>query len=118
MFNGTRLIKSVSDIKFTGSGVSVTRQGRDVLVNITSGGGGGGGDVTQILAGSGLTVSPPGGTGTVTIGSLSTVKGGPKDIQVRSTTSSSDLQAISDFRLTDENDLLVPKGLLLSELDI
>ena len=114
VFNGSRLLRSVSDIKFTGSGVTVTRQGRDVLVNVSGGGGGGGGDVLSITAGSGLTVSPPGGTGNVTIASLSTVKGGPKDIQVRSEFSATDLESISNFRLTDENDLLVPKGLLLS----
>ena len=38
VFEGTRLIKSVSDIKFTGSGVNVTRQGKDVLVDILAGG--------------------------------------------------------------------------------
>lgn len=115
VFNGTRLLKSVSDIKFTGAGVTVTREGKDVLVNISGGGGGGGGgEVLSIIAGSGITVSPIGGTGNVTIASLSTVKGGPKDIQVRSESSSSDLQSVSNFRLTDENDLLLPKGLFLS----
>jgi hypothetical protein len=38
VFNGVPLIRSVSDIKFTGSGVNVTRQGKNVLVDILAGG--------------------------------------------------------------------------------
>lgn len=37
-YDGRGLIKSVSNIKFTGSGVTVERQGKDVLVEITAGG--------------------------------------------------------------------------------
>lgn len=115
VFNGIPLIRSVSDIKFTGSGVNVTRQGKNVLVDISGGGGGGGGDVSKLIAGSGITLSPSTGTGNVTISTLATVKGGPKDIQVRSSTSASDLESVSNFRLTDaSNDLLIPNGLILS----
>jgi hypothetical protein len=38
-FNGSKLIKSVSDINFTGAGVTVARQGKNVTVNISGGGG-------------------------------------------------------------------------------
>ena len=41
--DGIRIIKSVNDINFTGSGVSVTRQGKNVTVDISGGSGGGGG---------------------------------------------------------------------------
>jgi len=42
-FNKAQIIKSVNDINFTGSGVTVTRKGKNVEVNITGDGGGGGG---------------------------------------------------------------------------
>ena len=65
-FNGSNLIKSVSDINFTGNGVTVTQQGKNVEVNIPGGfspliG------VAQIVAGSGITLSPEDGIGIVTI---------------------------------------------------
>jgi hypothetical protein len=41
--DGIRIIKSVNDINFTGSGVSVTRQGKNVTVDISGGSGGGAG---------------------------------------------------------------------------
>jgi hypothetical protein len=69
-FNGSNLIKSVSDINFTGNGVTVTQQGKNVEVNIPGGfspliG------VAQIVAGSGITLSPAEGVGIVTISTLS-----------------------------------------------
>jgi hypothetical protein len=44
--DGERIIKSVSDINFTGSGVSVTRQGKSVTVDISGGSGGGGAGIS------------------------------------------------------------------------
>jgi hypothetical protein len=64
--DNSRIIKSVSDINFTGSGVTVTRQGKNVTVNI-SGGGSPLTGVEQIVAGAGITLSPSSGTGIVTI---------------------------------------------------
>lgn len=40
-FNKAQIIKSVNDINFTGSGVTVTRKGKNVEVNISGGTGGG-----------------------------------------------------------------------------
>ena len=70
--DGARIIKSVNDINFTGSGVSVTRQGKNVTVDI-SGGIAPIGGVAQITAGSGIILNPPEGTGIVEI---STTGGG------------------------------------------
>jgi len=115
IFNGTKLTNSVSDIQFTGSGVNVIRKGKNVLVDISGGSGGGvSSGVDKIIAGSGVKISPSGGTGTVTITTAATVKGGPKSVQFTSTTASDDLAALTDFRLTDSNDLLIPAGVLLS----
>jgi hypothetical protein len=44
--DGERIIKSVNDINFTGSGVSVTRQGKNVTVDISGGSGGGGAGIS------------------------------------------------------------------------
>ena len=67
-FNGSRLIKSVNDINFTGSGVTVEQKGKDVTVTITGGGVQAG--VNKIIAGDGISISPLSGEGDVTITSL------------------------------------------------
>jgi hypothetical protein len=69
---GRYLLRSVSDINFVGSGVTVTRQGKNVEVNIPGGSSPIVG-VAQIVAGSGITLNPPEGTGIVEI---STTGGG------------------------------------------
>lgn len=79
LFNGQQISKYVGSINFTGSGVNVTSSGQRVTVNIS--GGGGGGDVNQLLAGAGITLSPPGGTGSVTITNLLSLKAVPGAIQ-------------------------------------
>jgi hypothetical protein len=62
------LLRSVNDLIFTGGGVSLTRQGKNVEVYIAGGGGPlPEGYVAQIIAGAGITLSPPEGTGVVTI---------------------------------------------------
>lgn len=67
--NGNGIVKSVSDMNFTGNGVTVTNKGSVVTVDI-SGGAGPIGGVAQIVAGSGITLDPPEGTGIVTISTL------------------------------------------------
>jgi hypothetical protein len=62
----TRIIKSVNDLIFTGSGVTVTKKRKNVEINI-SGGGSPFTGVEQIVAGAGITLSPSSGTGIVTI---------------------------------------------------
>jgi hypothetical protein len=66
---GRYLLRSVSDINFVGSGVTVTRQGKNVEVNIPGGSSPISG-VAQIVAGSGITLSPAEGVGIVTISTL------------------------------------------------
>ena len=70
LYNGNGIVKSVSDINFTGNGVSVTNRGSVVTVDISGGVGPIVGGVAQIVAGSGITLDPPEGTGIVTITSL------------------------------------------------
>jgi hypothetical protein len=109
-FNDSRIIKSVSDINFTGPGVDVTRQGKNVTVNIT--GGGGGGAVNKLLAGPGITLSPQNGVGNVEISTLISVKGVAGDIQIAN--SYGDLEFRPGFKFDDgTTDLNIPKGLKL-----
>ena len=89
-FNGNYLIKSVSDINFTGSGVAVSRQGKNVTVNIS------GGEVQSLIAGSGITLS--GSTGNVTISTLASVKGTQGDIQLANS-GATDFEVNSSFKL-------------------
>jgi len=44
--NGARVIKSVNDLNFKGNGVTVTRKGKQVDIEIAGGGGGGGGGIS------------------------------------------------------------------------
>jgi hypothetical protein len=83
-FNGNYILKSVADINFTGSGVNVTRNGRNVTVNIA----GTEGSVQSLIAGAGITLSPSTGIGNVTITNLLSIKSVPGSIQFANSTSS------------------------------
>jgi hypothetical protein len=118
--NGDKIIRSVNTMNFIGSGITITRRRKNVDIDFSGLCGGGGpvgscAGVQKIIAGSGIKISPSGGTGNVTISTAATVKGAQYSIQFTSTTDNQDLQSLSDFRLTDETlDLLVPQGLILS----
>jgi hypothetical protein len=111
-FNGNYLLKSVNDINFTGAGVNVTRQGKNVTIDI-SGGGGPGGGVSQITAGSGITLAPASGTGVVQISTLATVKGTPGMIQLAA--AGGDLQVDTGLILDPITaQLSIPSGLKIT----
>ena len=117
--NGDKIIRSVDTLNFIGNNVTITRRRKNVDIQISGGTGGGPiigatSGVQQIIAGSGIAITPVGGTGIVQINTVATVKGGPRDIQVRSAIDSQDLQSISNFSILESNDLLVPQGLVLS----
>lgn len=101
LFLGSRVLKSVNDINFTGSGVTVIQRGKGVEVNIP-GGSGGSGAVNKITAGSGILVSPSGGTGDVTITNLISVKSTEGTIQISD--GGSDLFGDSGFRYNYSTD--------------
>ena len=68
LWNTTRIQKNISDINFTGAGVSVYQVGKGIRVDIPGGGGPSPeGYVAQIIAGAGITISPSEGIGAVTI---------------------------------------------------
>jgi hypothetical protein len=71
LFNGQRISKYVGNINFTGAGVNVTSSGQNLTVNI-SGGGSSTSGVSSIIAGNGISISPAGGTGDVTINATAT----------------------------------------------
>jgi hypothetical protein len=118
--NGDKIIRSVDTMNFIGSGITITRRRKNVDIDLSGLCGGGGpvgscAGVQKIIAGSGIKISPSGGTGNVTILTAATVKGAQYSIQFTSTSDNQDLEALSSFRLTDETlDLLVPQGLILS----
>ena len=112
LYNGTGVLKSVSDINFTGNGVSVTNRGSFVTVDI-SGGGGPGGSVSRITAGPGITLDPAGGTGVVQISSLSTVKGTQGMLQLAAT--NGDLEVNTGLILDPISaQLSIPNGLKIT----
>ena len=114
LFLGSRVLKSVNDINFTGSGVTVIQRGKGVEVNISGGGGGGGGDVNQLIAGAGITLSPPGGTGSVTITNLLSLKAVPGALQFANDTVN-DLAANQYLKFDVDNTTLeVPSVLKLT----
>lgn len=107
-FNGSKLIKSVSDINFTGAGVSVTQQGKNVTVTIA----GAAGAVTSLTAGAGITLSSS--TGDVTITNLLSVKSVPGALQFAND-EVSDLAASNRLKYVSENATLeVPGPLYLN----
>jgi hypothetical protein len=78
--NRQRIIKSVNDIIFTGSGVSITPKRKNVEINISGSGAG----VSKIVAGNGIQLTPSSGTGEVRIDSVATVKGSNGQVQFTS----------------------------------
>jgi len=110
-FNGSKLIKSVSDINFTGSGVTVTQSGKNVTVNIA----GAEGAVTKLVAGAGITLSPSTGVGEVTVTNLLSVKGNAAGIIQYSNSGNTDLESDNVFKLNQStSELQLPKGLILN----
>ena len=59
-------------LNFSGINITITSAATNTLVFSAATGGGGGGGVTQITAGDGISISPTGGTGNVTINSTIT----------------------------------------------
>jgi hypothetical protein len=111
---GVRIIKSVSDINFTGSGVTVTRNGKNVNVNIT---GGGSGDLSNLKAGEGITISGPNMSGEYTVTNLLSVKAQPGAIQFTNS-DISDLQGDNAFKINflTDNSVEIPTYLKLGQL--
>jgi hypothetical protein len=69
---GSLITTQINKINFSGSGVTASvGQFNDIIISIDGGGGSGGG-VTQIIAGTNISISPVGGTGAVTINASST----------------------------------------------
>ncbi len=102
-----RVLKSVNDLIFTGSGVTVTRKRKNVEVNIP----GTEGAVTSLIAGAGITLSPTSGIGNVTITNLLSVKGFDGTIQL-SNDGATDLKSNNAFRLDPNTaNLEIPNGL-------
>jgi hypothetical protein len=110
--NLTKYTRSVNDIIFTGSGVSVAREGKNVTVDI-SGGAGPIGGVSQITAGPGITLDPAAGTGIVEISSLATVKGTQGMLQLAAT--NGDLEVNTGLILDPiSSQLSIPNGLKIT----
>lgn len=109
VFNGTRLIKSVSDIQFTGSGVNVVRNGKDVLVTISAGG------IDELYPGAGINITSGITVGSKVISNAITVKSNSEGVIQYSNSTNTDLAADNAFKLdvTNTNNLFVPKGIVL-----
>ena len=95
LWNTQRIQKNISDINFTGAGVSVYQVGKGIRVDIPGGSVASG--VSRIIAGPGITLGSPSGTGEVTVSNLITVKSSPGSIQFTSNDVGGDLQAIPAF---------------------
>jgi hypothetical protein len=66
--NGKKIIRSVNTMNFIGDNVTITRRRKNVDISIAGGSGGTSTTgVSSIIAGTGITISPTGGTGNVTI---------------------------------------------------
>jgi hypothetical protein len=111
--NGDKKIRSVNTMNFIGDNITITRRRKNVDISI-SGGGGGASGVSKIIAGTGITVSPAGGTGNVTVTSNLTVKSVEGSLQFANS-EIDDLSANVALKLDPaSSDLYVPKGLKLN----
>ena len=90
LWNTTRIQKNISDINFTGAGVSVYQVGKGIRVDIP----GAAGAVTKIKAGTGIDITSTGadGTGEVTVINHISVKGAQGALQFANNTGQ-DLQS-------------------------
>ena len=78
--NGARVIKSVNDLNFKGDGVTVTRKGKQVDIEITGGGGGGiSGDYVKYVNGltGGVTLAAGANVTLTTTGNTITISSSP-----------------------------------------
>lgn len=69
----SQITTQVNKINFTGSGVTASVDQFNDITVLINGGGGGASGVTQIIAGTNISISPAGGTGVVTINSTTPV---------------------------------------------
>lgn len=66
--NGDKIIRSVNTMNFIGDNITITRRRKNVDISIAGGSGGTSTTgVSSIIAGDGISISPTGGTGNVTI---------------------------------------------------
>ena len=66
--NGKKIIRSLNTMNFIGDNITVTRRRKNVDITISGGSGGTStSGVSSIIAGTGISISPTGGTGNVTI---------------------------------------------------
>jgi hypothetical protein len=83
--NGNKIIRSVNTMNFIGDNITITRRRKNVDISIAgSSGGTSTSGVSSIIAGTGISISPAGGTGNVTInavGSTFTIGGVSGSIQ-------------------------------------
>jgi len=103
----TRIIKSVNDLIFTGSGVTITKKRKNVEINIA----GVEGAVTKLTAGAGITLSPETGIGDVTITNLISLKALPGSIQFANS-GVDDLDASARFKFIKTTSTLEVPGAL------
>jgi hypothetical protein len=100
---GNFLTTQVNKINFTGSGVTASiGQFYDLSILINSGGGAGSG-VTQIVAGTNISISPPGGTGVVTVNANNPVSASYALTSSYSNTSTSSSYSLSSSYATNAN---------------
>jgi hypothetical protein len=112
--NGDKIIRNPSVINFVGDNITITKRRKNIDISIAGGSGGGGGDVNQLIAGAGITLSPPGGTGSVTITNLLSLKAVPGALQFANDTVN-DLAANQYLKFDVDNTTLeVPSVLKLT----
>jgi hypothetical protein len=69
--NGDKIIRNPNTINFIGDNITITRRRKNVDISIAGGcGGSSTSGVSSIIAGTGISISPSGGTGNVTINSI------------------------------------------------
>jgi hypothetical protein len=66
--NGDKIIRSVNTMNFIGDNITITKRRKNVDISIAgSSGGTSASGVSSIIAGNGISISPAGGTGNITI---------------------------------------------------